>query len=250
MLSQIQAHAASLLEDLDSDEAPPESEMEAMGNSLDSMIETFREIKAMIEDAMNNFRRRNLLLIRTGKDGAPVETWQAVQISIVGTDVWRRLQLPVDRRLEDLHRLIQICMNWKDSYRHRFFTGASSGIESMDRKNLDDKMKIKDVCDSGMAELLYEYGNKWSVNVIMLSLYQPGKEEMIRCVAGEGAAPPEIIGGPLRFRKILHSIANGSDMEKQAALHEIGPDFVQGLFDMESCNNTIHSVFPADGKKQ
>ena len=241
MLSQIQAYAASLLEDLDSDDAPPESELEAMGNSLDSMIETFREIKETIDDAMNNFRHRNLLLIRPGRDNALTETWKTVQISITGTDIWRRAHISMDHRLEDLHTLIQISLDWKDSYRHRFYAGESPG--SMDRKNLDDKTKIKEVCDWGFGELQYEYGNKWSVSVILLSSYQPEKNETIRCVAGEGASPPEIIGGPQRFRKILSALAGGSDMEKQAALYEIGPDYVRGLFDMERCNKDLHSAF-------
>ena len=243
MLSQIQAYAASLLEDLDSDEAPPESELEAMGNSLDSMIETFRDIKAMIDDAMNNFRRRNLFVIRPGTDSALTETWRTVQISIAGTDVWRRVHVPAEKRLEDLHRLIQISLGWKDTYSHRFYPGESG---EADTQSLHDAMSITEVCDRGTNELRYEYGNNWSVNIIVLSSYQPGKNEMIRCVAGEGAAPPEAISGPLRFRKILGKLMGGSDMERQAALHEIGPDFVPGLFDMENCNNQVHSAFAAD----
>ena len=92
----------------------------------------------------------------------------------------------------------------------------------------------------------YEYGTKWNIKVIFLSPYQPGKEETIRCVAGEGAAPPEAISGPLYFRKILSILEEGSDMEKQAALRELGPDFVPGLFDMEKCNRDFYSAYPVD----
>jgi len=243
MLSQIQGHAASLLEDLDSDVAPPESELEAMDNSLDSMIETFGEIKESINDAMNNFRRSNLTLIHNDKDETLKEAWRSAQISIDGTNVWRRVLVPGNRRLEDLHRIIQICLEWKDSYRHRFYTAAPGGL---DRNNLDDKIKIWEVCDQGISELQYEYGTKWNIKVIFLSPYQPGKGEMIRCVAGEGAAPPEVIGGPSRFRKILSNIEEGSDMEKQAALHELGPNFVPGLFDMEKCNRDFNLVYSVD----
>jgi len=243
MLSQIQGHAASLLEDLDSDHAPPESELEAMDNSLDSMVDTFDDIKESIDEAMNNFRRSNLTLVRSDKDNSFGEFWRPAQISINGTDVWRRVLVPGDRMLEDLHRIIQICLEWKDSYRHRFYTEVSGG---MDRNNLDDKIKIGEMCDQGVSELQYEYGTKWNVKVIFLSPYQPGKEETIRCVAGEGAAPPEIVGGPLRFRKILSVIEGGSDMEKQAALHELGPDFVPGLFDMDKCNRDMRSEYAAN----
>ena len=74
----------------------------------------------------------------------------------------------------------------------------------------------------------------------MLSSYQPEKDEIIRCVAGTGAAPPEAVAGPLRFRRLLGALENGGDMEKQAALHELGPDFVPGLFNMERCNQNLN----------
>ncbi|MDR0495548.1 MAG: plasmid pRiA4b ORF-3 family protein [Treponema sp.] len=233
MLSQIQGHAASLMEDLDSDAAPPESELEAMDNSIDSMVETFGEIKEAIDDSMNNFRRSNLTLIRSGKDDAAKDAWRPVQISVNGTDIWRRALVPGNRTLEDLHQIIQICMEWKDSYRHLFYTEAPG---SMDKNNLNDNIIMGEICESGVSELHYEYGTRWNVKIVFLSPYQPEKDELIRCVAGEGAAPPEAVSGPARFRKILGSLERGSDTEKQAALYEIGPDFIPGMFNMEKCN--------------
>jgi hypothetical protein len=239
MLSQIQGHAASLLEDLDSYDAPPESELEAMDNSLDSMIETFSDIKETIDDAINNFRRSNLTLIHSGKNNAMRENWRSVQISIGGTEIWRRIHLPGEKMLENLHKIIQICMGWKDSYRHRFFIESSG---SKDKDSLDDKMRIWQICDQGISELQYEYGNKWNIKVILLSSFTPEKNETVRCTAGEGAAPPETIGGPLRFRKILSAIGGGSDTEKKSALHEIGPDYNGGRFDIAKCNREINSA--------
>jgi hypothetical protein len=209
-----------------------------MDNSLDSMIETFNEIKETIDDAMNNFRRKNLTLIHKGKEKALTENWQLAQISISGTDVWRRVIVPGNRLLEDLHRLIQICLGWEGHYRHCFFTEGPGG---MDRNNLDDKMKIWEVCDRGISELQYEYGTKWNIKVIFLSPYQAGKEETIRCVAGECAAPPEATSGPLRFRKMLGMLEGNSAVERQNALLELGADFSPNLFDMEKCNRDINS---------
>jgi hypothetical protein len=242
MLSQIQGHAAHLLEDLDTNEAPPESELEAMDSSLDGMIDTFTDIKEMIDYDMNSFRRSNLMLVRD-KDGSMSDIWRTMQICIGGTDIWRRVLVPREWQLADLHKLIQITLDWNDSYRHRFFLEGSgkSGLEI-----LDDKMKIMEICDQGINELQYEYGAKWSIKVIILSPYQPEKRETIRCVAGEGASPPENIGGPLRFRKILNAIEGGSEMEKQTALHELGQEFDPELFDIEKCNRKIEAAYSVD----
>jgi hypothetical protein len=243
VLSQIQGHAASLLEDLDSEEAPSEAELEAMDNSLDSMVETYGDIKEMIDSAMDNFRRNNLLVVHSGKDLALENSWWIIQISLSGTEVWRRAMVPGDCALDELHLLIQTCLDWKNSYRYHFSVESPGGT---DRKQLGNKTKLKELCSKGVTELLYEYGTKWSIKVIILSPYQPGKSEFIRCAAGAGAAPPEVIGGPLRFRRILSALETGSDMEKQAALHELGPDFVPGLFNMEQCNRNLNAVYSAE----
>ena len=240
VLSQIQGHAASLLEDLDSDEAPPESELEAMDNSLDSMIETYEDIKELISGAMDNFRRNNLQVIHGGRNKAVEDSWWTIQISISGTDVWRRALVPGACALEDLHLLIQTSMDWKNNYRYRF---VHESPDSTDRKQLHDKIRIKELREQSITELLYEYGTKWDVKIIILSPGQPGNDKVIRCVAGAGAAPPEVIGGPLRFRRMLNVLENGSDMEKQAALHELGPDFVPGLFELERCNRNLNTVY-------
>jgi hypothetical protein len=238
MLSQIQGHAASLLEDLDSNAAPPESELEAMDNSLDSMIETFSDIKETIDEAMNNFRRSNLTLIHNGKNNTMRENWRTIQVSISGTEIWRRIHLPGKKMLEDLHKIIQICLGWKDNYRHRFFMESGG----KDRDSIDDKVKIWQIFDQGINELQYEYGTKWYIKVILISSYEPEKDEIIRCTAGEGTAPPEKVGGPLRFRKILSTLAGGTDTEKQSALQEIGPDYSDS-FDLVKCNKEINSAY-------
>jgi hypothetical protein len=238
VLSQIQSHAASLLEDLDSSEAPPDSELEAMENSLDSMIDTFDEIKEMINSAMNNFRRNNLVLIHGGKNETE-DSWNIIQYSVSGADVWRRVQIDGRCTLEKLQSIIHIGLDWKDSYASRFVTEKSG---SMERRQLEEKTSIADLVKQGISEMLYEYGSKWAVKVIILSSYKPAAEETMRFVAGAGTPPPEAVSGPVRFRRILAALETGSDMEKQAALHELGPDFVPGLFEMDRYNQILGSI--------
>jgi hypothetical protein len=240
VLSQIQAHTASLMEDLDSDESPLEEELDAMDNSLDSMIETYEDVKELIDGALDSFRINNLTVIKGGSGVSRAESWRAIQISVSGTEVWRRVLSPETYSLRDLHRLIQASLDWRNNSPYQFSCEYSDGDRN--RKRLADKKSIGELCDEGISELLYEYGPSWTIKIIILSPYQGRKDEVIRCVAGAGAAPPETVPGPLRFRRILSSLESGSDAEKQAARHELGPDFVPGLFDLEKCNCGINSV--------
>jgi len=244
MLSQIQEHAANLLTDLDTNESPPKPELDAMDSSLESMVETFTDIKDILRDAMNNYRRNNLQLVHADR-GGPAEMWQTVQISVGGTDVWRRVVVPGNWKLEDMHKLVQVCLDWSDSYRHSFYVAGSS---DMDRKTLDGRVRIREIREQGISRVEYEYGSKWTVIIIFVSPYQPGNKETVRCVAGEGAAPPETISGPLRFRKTLGALAGGNDLERQTALSEVGHDFSPGVFDKEKCNRNLHSMYSMEKK--
>jgi hypothetical protein len=246
VLSQIQGHAAALLEDLAFDESPSESDISAMDNALDSMIDTFSDIKELINTAMDNFRRSNLTLIHGGK--TPVrpqgQFWRMIQISISGLEVWRRAIISHECTMEQLHRLIQTGMNWSGNMRFRFYCDTQDG----GKEYLHDKIKLGDIDFHGKKELVYEYGPKWNVKVILMSSYQPANNEVTRFVAGDGAAPPEHVDGPRHFRRLLGSLEIGSNSDKQAARHELGDEFVPGIFDLDKMNQKLREIFPDTNK--
>ena len=76
-----------------------------------------------------------------------------------------------------------------------------------------------------------------------MSSYQPAKNEITRFIAGDGAAPPEHVDGPRHFRRLLGSIELGTIAEKQSAQHELGTDFVPGVFDLDKMNQSLQDVF-------
>jgi hypothetical protein len=243
VLSQIQSHAAGLLEDMDMDEPFPETELDIMDNTLDSMIETYEDIKELINEAMVNFRRNRLSVVRGGGGADGDSSWRTVQISVGGAEVWRRAAVPESCGLEELHRVIQTVLEWTGVFKHRFCVELPDGMPG--GKALDNKLRIGALAAQGLTEIMYEYGTKWTVRVIFLSRYEAGKNELIRCVAGAGAPPPELVEGPLRFRRVLAALEKGGDAEKQAALDELGRDFDPVFFDQEQYNRKLRLSCPA-----
>jgi hypothetical protein len=227
VLSQIQGHAAALLEDLVFDDSPPESEIIAMDNSLDSMVETYGDIKELINNAMDSFRRSNLTIIHGGN--ASGQLWWMVQISISGLDVWRRAIISHECSMEELHKLIQVSMDWTGTQRFRFYLETSEG----DKQFLHDTIKLGDIDFRGKKELVYEYGQKWIIRILIMSSYQSARDETPHFVAGDGSAPPEKIEGVKQFNKLLES-------DKQFAL-ELGEDFALG-FDLDKVNRNLRST--------
>lgn len=234
ILSQIQSHTAGVLEDLDTDEAPEEAELEALDNSLDSMIETYEDIKELIDESLDNFRRNKLAVVRAG-DNSGITPERLLQLSIGGIDAWRRLIVPESCTLRELHHIIQAVFAWRDTQAFRF-TAAET---------LAPGTRLPELEDRNIAELLYEYGTKWTVKIIILSRQETLGDKPVRCVAGAGAAPPEFIEGPVKYRRLLSALNSGNEIERQGARQEVGPDFVPGEFDLEACNRTLAgSVFP------
>jgi hypothetical protein len=72
-------------------------------------------------------------------------------------------------------------------------------------------------------------------------------------VAGAGAAPPETIGGPLRFKRFITALSGNNDLERQKAQEELGKDFHPDAFDIDLCNRNLNSGVKITGwppKKQ
>jgi hypothetical protein len=227
ILSQIQIHAAGLLEDLDDTEAPVEAELEAMDNSLDSMIETYEDIKRLIDDSLDSFRRTNISVVKTtGRNG--LVSWRTVQLSLQGTDVWRRIVIPASGRLEELHRIIQILFGWDGSLPHRFTAKPPIPGEGISLEELSPR-----------GEVLYEYGNVWTVKVMVLAAHEAEEGEGIRCVAGEKAAPPPFVEGPLQFKKLL---AAERGNEPVLTLYKQHGDFDPDVFNIEECNRHLEGI--------
>jgi len=246
ILSQIQSHASALLEDLAFDEAPAESDIIAMENSLDSMIDTFSDIKELINSAMDSFRRSNLTVIHGGKISG--QLWRMIQIGITGLDVWRRAIVSHECNMEELHKLVQVGMDWSGQLRFRFYTETPDG----GKEYLHDKIKLGDIDFRGKKELIYEYGVKWTVKIIIMSSYQPEKKDVTRFVAGEGAAPPEQVDGVRHFRRLLaaqqhSSIEAGSSTENKTPQIESGQEFAPCIFDLDKINRNLREIFPAGG---
>jgi hypothetical protein len=231
ILSQIQNHTAALLDELDTDEKLPESELDAMENALDGMNDTFEEVTELIGDALDNFRKSNISIVKNDA-GSALRKGRVIQISIGGTDVWRRIVVPETRTLADIHRIIQKAFGWKDGKPYRFMLNTLSFDET--DKGFDPDVKIGALIHQGVIELVYEYGI-WTVKIIILATDESKKP----CIAGERSPPPESINGPLRFKRLLDFLASGNLNERRLAAQELGEGFAPDFFDIEECNRIL-----------
>jgi hypothetical protein len=223
------------MEDLDSEESPPQAELEALDGSLDSMIETYDDLKELIDEALNSFRRNKFAVVRPGSESGIVNE-RLLQLSIGGIDIWRRIIVPGSCTLAELHRIIQTVFKWNNTQSYQFSAEKIQG-------SMAPNTSIEELETKSVIELLYEYGTKWTVKVMILSVYETRGSRSVRCVAGVGAAPPEFIDGPIKFRRVLAALENGNDMERLNARQKLGLEFIPGDFDMDACNRNLNTKF-------
>ena len=198
---------------------------------MDSMVETYEDIKEMIDEALDSFRRNKLGLVRAGSNNNEA-SGHLLQLSIGGIDVWRRLIVPDNCTLEELHKIIQAAFGWRNSMEYGF--SAKDVIE--------ESTTLKMLELDGITELHYEYGTKWTVKVIILSRYETPDTRPVRCITGSGSAPPEFIVGPVKFKRVLASLESRNEIERARARQELGSGFSYDEFDLETCNLNLKSL--------
>ena len=142
--------------------------------------------------------------------------------------VWRRIQIR-DDTLDQLHEHIQTAMGWTNSHMHHFrIGGAFYGDPLLVAENFAD-MDYRDSTATLLSDVLprdgtplrfeyeYDFGDGWQHEISFEGhpSGEPG-ERYPRCVEGEGACPPEDVGGVFGYADFLEAIADPDHEEHDA----------------------------------
>ena len=125
--------------------------------------------------------------------------------------VVRVLDVPAGALLPELHDLLQAAIGWTDSHLHQFTAGdVSYGMPDTDA--VDDQRDETSVPLRALParfSYLYDFGDGWEheVEVTGAGGERPG------VVAGEGACPPEDVGGPPGYAEFLQVLAEPAHPE-------------------------------------
>jgi hypothetical protein len=114
----------------------------------------------------------------------------------IAPPVWRRVRVPADLTLADLHRVIQIAMRWEDVHRHVFdIDGREFGPEPeeeeifLDWGGDDAKVLVSEAVakSTGTFEYVYDFVTEHRVG-IRVAGELTGMPALIVCVQGDGNA--------------------------------------------------------------
>jgi hypothetical protein len=179
-----------------------------------------------------------------------------LKVTLEGIDppVWRRLVVPSEFTLYELHCVIQVAMSWDDSHLHDFMIKrqryAVPHSEDFDNPLDETEARLCDVAGP-RTKIVYQYdfGDSWN-HVIVVEKILPEASPPV-CIAGARACPPEDSGGPWGYEEKLQALANPDDEEGDELRDWMGEDFDPERFEMVVINRQLLEVFrPAPRKKK
>ncbi len=162
--------------------------------------------------------------------------------------IWRRLLVPHDMHLHQLHRVLQIVMGWTDSHLHEFIIDRESyGDRSlsidMGHEMANEKLvRLYRAAPAEKSKFLYVYdlGDCWEHEILVEKILP--LEKRVRyplCVKGKRACPPEDCGGVPGYYDLLESLKDPSHPEHDRMFDWLPGDFDSERLDIEQVNTKL-----------
>jgi len=179
-----------------------------------------------------------------------------IKVTLLGTDppIWRRLLVPADLTLEQLHDVLQLAMGWENCHLHEFRIGRQrfGKPDPMERtfggpRTASERTaRLFSVLGraGAKAEYTYDFGDSWEHEVVVEKCLtpEPGRAYPA-CLAGERHGPPEDCGGIPGFYNLLEAISDPEHEEHQDLLDWVGGSFAPESFSVDAVNQRLQRKF-------
>ncbi len=183
--------------------------------------------------------------------------------------IWRRLAVPSDMRLNDLHYTIQIVMGWENYHLHQFVVPNTQPkptreeLASLDWQaryekltmcrdrcwsdprmevegaENEKKVKLCEMAPAVKSKFVYEYdfGDGWdhTIEVVKIGLPAEGVKYPV-CLAGKFACPPEDSGGVWGYYEKLKVLKDLKHEDYKDTLEWMSHGFDPERFNLEAIN--------------
>ncbi len=203
-----------------------------------------------------DFSKRQKNSPNHGSEEKPAPIYQ-LKVSLAFSDpvIWRRLQIPGNISLAQLHHIIQKCMGWNDIHSHRFLVGKvfyapSDGGEPWEKTGERDEAAFQLVdLENDMKwcfTYIYDFGDGWEHEIELEECISGGQADGVPVlVDGEQACPPENVGGIPGYEEFLTIINNPQHEQHGKMAKWYGSDhFDPHHFDESEINRVLKKSSP------
>ena len=131
--------------------------------------------------------------------------------------IFRRILVPPNYSLLDLHHIIQMSFGWEDRHLFIFEVGDMHFINSFDWE--EDAYRYQDASMAKLSELIsrilpsksnflytYDLGDGWRHEILVEDVQRDDEILLMPiCIGGARSGPPEDFGGPFLYQEFLES---------------------------------------------
>jgi len=174
-----------------------------------------------------------------------------IRLAEIEPPIWRRIVVPGNLTLHQLHQVLQVTMGWTHSHLHQFIVpGTQESIYYGEPSPEDDyfhkddrRVRLADIAPKEGATFVYEYdfGDSWRHEITVERIKPTPKEELPYpwCLDGQRACPPEDVGGVSGYANFLEAWRDRSHPEHREMREWVGKHFKPEQFSVPQVNAAL-----------
>ena len=194
-------------------------------------------------------RRKSESATRARKrSGAKPASIHQLKVTLLGSKppIWRRIAVPSDYTLGEVHDALQLAMGWHNAHLHDFtIDGATYGdpVQLQELGGEDEwAATLARVAPRAKSRLryMYDFGDSWEHDIVVEQVGPPAPDMSYpMCLAGKRACPPEDCGGVWGYADLLETLADPASPEHDDMLDWLGGPIDPETFDLETVNQRL-----------
>jgi len=166
--------------------------------------------------------------------------------------VWRRLLIPAEFRLNQLHDILQAAFGWLNSHLHEFRIGERTfgrpdwqdHFEGEPQPEDEPRVRLQSVFSEtgSKAMYVYDFGDNWE-HEILFEGQQPREAGKLYpfCADGLGQCPPEDCGGAQEYEHFVRVMQDRFHPEYRELRRWLGRDFDPDEFSLDRVNRNLRA---------
>jgi hypothetical protein len=192
----------------------------------------------------------------TKKSATPQEIYQ-LKVTLLGTapPIWRRLLVPAELTLAQLHDVLQAAMGWENSHMHEFLIGQrrygtpdpDDRLMGMEPVANERSVRLSTVLGrtGAKARYTYDFGDSWEHTIVLEKQLAPDPNLVYpTCTDGRRACPPEDCGGVGGFYALLDAIRDPHHKQHEEMREWVGEVYDPEAFSIDDVNRMLEPSPP------
>lgn len=189
------------------------------------------------------------------KNSATSAAIYQLKVTLLRTKIGRRLLVPADMTLAQLHDVLQVAMGWEDGHLHEFsacgrhFGPPNPEDRFMAMGPIEDERRVRVSSVLGRtgakAVYTYDFGDSWEHSIV-LEKRLPAVSNMLYpiCTDGQLACPPEDCGGVPGYCDLLDALRDPTREQHEELQDWVGGDYDPEAFSIEAVNRILPHLLP------